>query len=92
MQEKVEIITNHIVHFWTILDKNTQKRILCKGMKRTLVVFIGGCTFAEIAALRFLSQQEDATTEYMVATTSIINGNSFLDSLMTTMHDSLASF
>ena len=28
MQEKVEIITNHIVHFWTILDKNTQKRIL----------------------------------------------------------------
>jgi len=63
-----------------------------EGMKRTLVVFIGGCTFAEIAALRFLSQQEDATTEYMVATTSIINGNSFLDSLMTTMHDSLASF
>ena len=61
-------------------------------MKRTLVVFIGGCTFAEIAALRFLSQQEDATTEYMVATTSIINGNSFLDSLMTTMHDSLGSF
>ena len=29
MQEKVEIITNHIVHFWTILDKNTQKRIQC---------------------------------------------------------------
>ena len=28
MQEKVEIITNHILHFWTILDKNTQKRIL----------------------------------------------------------------
>ena len=24
MQEKVEIITNPIVHFWTILDKNTQ--------------------------------------------------------------------
>ena len=29
MQEKVELITNHIEHFWTILDKNTQKRILC---------------------------------------------------------------
>ena len=27
MQEKVEIITNHIVHIWKILDKNTQKRI-----------------------------------------------------------------
>ena len=35
MQEKVEIITNHIVHFWTILDKNTQKRILC--IERMLV-------------------------------------------------------
>ena len=33
MQEKVEIITNHIVHFWTILDKNTQKQILCAGAK-----------------------------------------------------------
>ena len=31
MQEKVEIITNHIVNFWTILDKNTQKRILWVG-------------------------------------------------------------
>ena len=34
MQEKVEIITNHIVHFWTILDKNTQKRILWPGHKK----------------------------------------------------------
>ncbi|CAG0879490.1 unnamed protein product [Cyprideis torosa] len=44
----------------------------------TLVFFIGGCTFAEIAALRFLSQIEDAATEYLVATTKIINGNTFL--------------
>lgn len=27
--------------------------------KVVLVFFIGGCTFAEIAALRYLSQQED---------------------------------
>lgn len=46
--------------------------------KVTLVVFVGGCTFAEISALRFLSQQEDANTEYLVATTSVVNGNSFL--------------
>ena len=73
-------------------NSHKNKKNSSEGMKRTLVVFIGGCTFAEIAALRFLSQQEEATTEYMVATTSIINGNSFLDGLMTTMHDSLASF
>ena len=30
--------------------------------KVILVVFVGGCTFAEISALRFLSQQEDSNT------------------------------
>ena len=29
MQQKVEIITNNIVHFRKMLNKNTQKRILC---------------------------------------------------------------
>lgn len=59
--------------------------------KKTLVVFIGGCTYAEISALRFLSQQEDATQEYMVATTSIINGNSLIkDSLLADVKDPLA--
>ena len=48
MQEKIEIITNHIVYFWTILDKNIQKRILCNagpGIQTgyfTVVVFDGG--------------------------------------------------
>ena len=59
--------------------------------KKTLVVFIGGCTYAEISALRFLSQQEDATHEYMVATTSVINGNSLIkDSLLADVQDPLA--
>jgi len=30
-----------------------------------LVYFIGGCTFAEISALRFLSQQEDCEYYFM---------------------------
>jgi hypothetical protein len=51
--------------------------------KVVLVFFVGGCTFAEVAALRFLSQQEDSNVEYLVATTSIINGSSFLESLTT---------
>jgi len=72
--------------------QNKKRNSDAGGLKRALVVFIGGCTFAEIAALRFLSQQEDATTEYMVATTSIINGNSFLDGLLAKIHDSMASF
>ncbi|KAJ3651189.1 hypothetical protein Zmor_017242 [Zophobas morio] len=47
-----------------------------------LVFFIGGCTFAEISALRFLSQQEDSNVEFLIATTKLINGTSFLESII----------
>ncbi|XP_017029055.1 vacuolar protein sorting-associated protein 33A [Drosophila kikkawai] len=47
-----------------------------------LVCFVGGCTFAEVAALRFLAAQEDNNVEFLIATTKIINKHSFLDSLM----------
>ncbi|XP_034140432.1 vacuolar protein sorting-associated protein 33A isoform X2 [Drosophila guanche] len=47
-----------------------------------LVCFVGGCTFAEIAALRFLANQEDNNVEFLIATTKIINKNTFLDSLL----------
>lgn len=46
-----------------------------------LVFFVGGCTFAEISALRFISQQEDANVEFVIATTKIINKNTFLSHL-----------
>ncbi|CAB1319797.1 unnamed protein product [Coregonus sp. 'balchen'] len=39
-------------------------------------------TYAEIAALRFLSQMEDGGTEYIIATTKLINGTSWIKSLM----------
>ncbi|XP_010580470.1 PREDICTED: vacuolar protein sorting-associated protein 33A isoform X2 [Haliaeetus leucocephalus] len=48
----------------------------------TLVFFLGGVTYAEIAALRFLSQMEDGGTEYIIATTKLINGTSWIKSLM----------
>ncbi|KAK0073869.1 hypothetical protein PV325_009092 [Microctonus aethiopoides] len=47
-----------------------------------LIFFIGGCTYAEISALRFLSQQEDLNVEFVVGTTKLINGNTFLTSLI----------
>ncbi|KAH1011596.1 hypothetical protein HUJ04_000929 [Dendroctonus ponderosae] len=50
--------------------------------KVVLVFFIGGCTFAEISALRFLSQQEDSNVEFVIATTKLINGNTFLKSII----------
>ncbi|XP_029426745.1 LOW QUALITY PROTEIN: vacuolar protein sorting-associated protein 33A-like [Rhinatrema bivittatum] len=50
--------------------------------KVTLVFFLGGVAYAEIAALRFLSQMEDGGTEYIIATTKLINGTSWIKSLM----------
>lgn len=47
-----------------------------------LVFFVGGCTFAEISALRFLSQQDENNVEFVIATTKIINKNSFLSSII----------
>lgn len=47
-----------------------------------LVVFIGGVTFAEISALRFLSAQEGMTYDLIVGTTKIINGSTMLETLV----------
>lgn len=47
-----------------------------------LVFFIGGCTYNEISALRTISQQEESNVEFVILTTKIINGNTFIESLM----------
>ncbi|XP_060574678.1 vacuolar protein sorting-associated protein 33B-like [Ruditapes philippinarum] len=45
-----------------------------------LVYFIGGCTYSEIAALRFLGKQQGY--KFIVATTSLFNGNSMLNTVI----------
>lgn len=55
----------------------------------TLVFFLGGVTYAEIAALRFLSQMEEGGTEYIIATTKLINGTSWIKSMMDKLEASL---
>lgn len=59
------------------------------GSVVTMVFFIGGVTCAEISALRFLSALESGgpKDEYVVATTSIINGNSMIKSFLETCND-----
>ena len=47
----------------------------------TLVFFIGGCTFAEIAAVRWLHRNEQPQRQYIVGTTHICNGDSLIESL-----------
>lgn len=40
----------------------------------TVVFFLGGCTYTEIAALRWMSKQTKGR-RFLIATTGIINGN-----------------
>ncbi|CAJ1955019.1 unnamed protein product [Sphenostylis stenocarpa] len=47
-----------------------------------LVVFVGGVTFAEISALRFLSTQEGMAYDLIIATTKIVNGQTLIETFM----------
>ena len=50
--------------------------------KVVLVMFLGGVTFAEIAALRFISRRPEVNCAFLVMTTKLINGSSLLDSFV----------
>ncbi|CAG2103714.1 unnamed protein product [Medioppia subpectinata] len=52
-----------------------------EDQKLIAVFFLGGCTYTEISALRFLSQKEGFNADFIVITTNIINGKTFLQSL-----------
>lgn len=46
----------------------------------TVVFFLGGCTYTEIAALRWVGRQSKGR-KFLIATTGIISGNSLIDSI-----------
>lgn len=52
-----------------------------EGPKLSLVFFLGGITYAEVAALRFVSAQLEASSgrKLVIATTSIISGDRAVD-------------
>ncbi|KAH1037962.1 hypothetical protein J1N35_039705 [Gossypium stocksii] len=50
-----------------------------------LVVFVGGVTFAEIAALRFLSAQEGMAYDLIIGTTKMVNGHSLVETFFETI-------
>ncbi|KAF7302938.1 hypothetical protein MKEN_01256300 [Mycena kentingensis (nom. inval.)] len=46
----------------------------------TVVFFLGGCTYTEIAALRWVGRQNRGR-RFLIATTGIVNGNSIFESI-----------
>ncbi len=49
------------------------------AMKTVVVMFLGGITFTEIAALRFLAKQEEGKRRILICTTGLLNGNEMVD-------------
>lgn len=47
----------------------------------TLVFFLGGVTYSEIAAIRHLSSRASHGKDYLIATTHLMNGSSMLDAV-----------
>lgn len=47
--------------------------------KTTIVFFLGGVTFAEVAALRLLGKQMGARRKILIATTGIVGGNGVVE-------------
>ena len=45
-------------------------------------MFIGGVTFAEISALRFLSKHPELNCQFIIATTKLMNGSVLLESFV----------
>eukprot|EP01095_Lingulamoeba_sp_RSL-Kostka_P003505 TRINITY_DN1447_c1_g1_i1.p1 TRINITY_DN1447_c1_g1~~TRINITY_DN1447_c1_g1_i1.p1 ORF type:complete len:624 (+),score=182.50 TRINITY_DN1447_c1_g1_i1:123-1994(+) len=62
----------------------SEDRIQTEGAKSkvTLVFFIGGITYSEISALRFLHKQENQKRDFIIATTKLINGTTLIESIM----------
>ncbi|KAK5663360.1 hypothetical protein OQA88_3788 [Cercophora sp. LCS_1] len=63
-------------------DKAVRARALLSGngeKKTVFVVFVGGISFTEIAALRFIAKQEEGRRNIVICTTSIISGNRMMD-------------
>ena len=50
--------------------------------KVVLVYFIGGCTFSELNALRFLGERPGNKFSYIVATTNLIGPETMIDSMV----------
>lgn len=71
---------------FSIVQKGDDKAIRARqtisgnnAIKTVYVFFLGGITFTEIAALRFIAAQEAPRRKIVICTTSLINGDRMMD-------------
>ena len=68
-------------------DKAVRARQTLSGntsIKTVFVFFLGGITFTEIAALRFVASQEAPRRKIIICTTGILSGDRMMDAAITT--------
>jgi len=53
-----------------------------KHTSTTVIFFLGGCTHAEISAIRFMASQDKGQREYVIITTEFLNGDTLLKSFL----------
>jgi hypothetical protein len=46
-----------------------------------MLFFVGGATYAEIAAIRYLNKKMEGSVTYVIATTHIVNAKNFISSI-----------
>ncbi|KAI9784142.1 MAG: hypothetical protein M1839_002646 [Geoglossum umbratile] len=66
-------------------EKAVRARQILNGQnekKTTIVFFLGGITFTEIAALRFIAAKEEGRRQLVICTTSIVNGNKMMEAAL----------
>ena len=54
-----------------------------------LLYYVGGVTFAEIGAIRFLNEMKGHNMKFYIATTQIINGNSAVQQMRTATQNNI---
>ena len=52
------------------------------GRKTTIVFFLGGVTFAEVAALRFMGEQLGEKKKIVIVTTGMLSGDAAVEAAM----------
>jgi len=84
-QPSVTPVTQHL----GLSAAETGGKILPNGKTVMMVYFIGGVSFMEIAAMRYLSRHKDFPYSIIVCTTKLISGNLFIESVFENFRNSL---
>ena len=90
MDTLLSIFISFFDKFFTWIQTDTV--LIAEKKKTVLVAFVGGITFAEIAALRFMQSQPEFDAQIIIATSNFINGKNLMTSFQDPEAAKAASF